>query len=366
MTDYTPDKFKALLGKLVKTPENFTPDDLKLALEHLLAPDVLPPTQIGAFLAAMHIHRVERRPEHIAAAAEILRSRALKVAVEGDDKDFVVDIVGTGGDGHNTFNVSTTAAIVAAGAGARVVKHGSRASTSSSGSADILQTLDCHFVPPNADAPTSIARIPFTFIFAPHFHPALALVAPHRKALPFRTIFNILGPLINPARPRGMLLGVAERELGLPFAQSLRDGGVARALVVCGAEGLDEISCAGDTWAWSLAPDGSITESVLHPAQFGLGTHPLSAVKGGSAAENAATLTRMFTAGGEVEELRSVEEFVLLNAAALLVVAGVAVDYRDGVRLARESITSGAAWRALETFREAGRAGMASIAGQGK
>lgn len=122
MTEYTSDKFKTLLGKLVKTPESFTPDDLKLALEHLLTPDVVPPTQIGAFLAATHIQRVEQRPENLAAAAEVLRSRALTAAIEDDDKDFVVDIVGTGGDGHNTFNVSTTSGIVAAGAGARVVK----------------------------------------------------------------------------------------------------------------------------------------------------------------------------------------------------------------------------------------------------
>ena len=201
------------------------------------------------------------------------------------------------------------------------------------------------------------------FIFAPLYHPALALVAPYRKSLPFRTLFNLVGPLISPARPRGMVLGVAERELGLPFAQSLRDGGVARALVVCGAEGLDEISCAGDTWAWSLTPDGNIAETVLHPSQFGLGTHPLAAVSGGRASENAATLTRLLTSGKEVpEELRPVLDFVLLNAAALLVVAGVAGDFKDGARLARESIESGAAWRALETFREVGRTAIASNA----
>lgn len=164
-----------------------------------------------------------------------------------------------------------------------------------------------------------------------------------------------------------MLLGVAERALGLPFAQSLRDGGVTRALVVCGAEGLDEISCAGETWAWTLAPDGSITEGVLHPDMFGLGTHPLTAVSGGRAEENAATLTRMLTrgeAGVEDEGLKPVVEFVLVNAAALLVVAGVAGDYRDGVRLARESMVSGGAWRALEGFREAGRAAMARVASE--
>jgi anthranilate phosphoribosyltransferase len=122
MIEYTPDKFKSLLQKLVKTPEHFTPDDLKLALEHLFTPDLVPPTQVGAFLAAMHIHGTERRPEILAAAAGVLRSQAFKAAIEDDDKDFIVDIVGTGGDGHNTFNVSTTAGIVAAGAGARVVK----------------------------------------------------------------------------------------------------------------------------------------------------------------------------------------------------------------------------------------------------
>ncbi|KAF8133418.1 anthranilate phosphoribosyltransferase TrpD [Boletus edulis] len=364
MTEHTPDMFKTLLAKLVKTPDDFTPDDLKLALEHLFTSDVVPPTQIGAFLAAMHIHRIERRPENLAAAAQVLRARALKAAVEDDDKDFVVDIVGTGGDGHNTFNVSTAAAIVAAGAGARVVKHGSRASTSTSGSADLLQALDCHFVPPtDSITPTRIPRMPFFFILAPHYHPALALLAPHRKSVPFRTLFNVLGPLINPARPRGMLLGVADHALGRPFAESLREGGVQRALVVCGAEGLDEISCAGETSAWALAPDGSITETVLHPGMFGLGTHGLVKVKGGEAVENATTLTTLLMSSGEgEEELRPVREFVLMNAAALLVVAGVAEDYKDGVRLARESIRSGSAWMALEAFRESGRTAIVNVA----
>jgi len=210
--------------------------------------------------------------------------------------------------------------------------------------------------------PTRIPRIPFTFILAPHYHPALATIAPYRKSLPFRTLFNVLGPLINPARPRGMVLGVAARELGPPFAQSLKEGGVVRALVVCGTEGLDEISCAGDTWAWSLC-DGQITETVLHPSQFGLRTHPLSAVAGGRAAENAATLTRLLTSGTELPEaLTPVLDFVLLNASALLVVAGLAEDYKDGVRLARESVTSGTAWRAVETFREVGQTAAASQA----
>jgi len=356
MTTYTPDSFKALLGKLVKTPEYFGPDDLRTALEHVFTEGAVQPVQIGSFLTALHIERVERRPECLAAAAEVLRERALKAVVQDVGGDFVVDIVGTGGDGHNTFNVSTTAAIVAAGAGARVIKHGSRASTSSSGSADLLQSLGCVFVPPTAGTPMPIPRIPFTFILAPHYHPALAMIAPYRKALPHRTMFNVLGPLINPARPRGMVLGVAERELGLTFAQSLSGGGVERALVVCGAEGLDEISCAGETYAWEL-DNGKITEKTLHPEQFGLTVHSLSAVAGGTPAENAETFKLLLNSGRNIpERLTPVLHFVLLNASALLVVAGVATDFKDGVDKAMESITSGQAWEALRRFREAGLA----------
>ncbi|THH04546.1 hypothetical protein EW146_g10149 [Bondarzewia mesenterica] len=361
MTDNNHQTFKPLLLKLVRTPEYFLPEDLQLALEHIFTPDAVSPEQIGAFLTALHVYRIERRPEMLAAAAEVLRHRALKAAIEDQDIDFVVDIVGTGGDGHNTFNVSTTAAIVAAGAGARVVKHGSRASTSSSGSADLLQSLDCLFTPPTADTPTPIAKIPFTFILAPHYHPAMAFIAPYRKALPFRTMFNILGPLINPARPRGMVLGVAERELGMTFAHSLQDGGVEHALIVCGAEGLDEISCAGDTHAWELK-NGEIRELTLHPTDFGLRVHALTQVAGGTPAENAATFKLLLTSGDAIpERLTPVLHFVLMNAAALLVVAGKAADYKEGARLALESVTSGAAWRALETFRESGKKAAASV-----
>ncbi|KAJ3829280.1 anthranilate phosphoribosyltransferase, TrpD [Lentinula raphanica] len=355
MDNYTSDSFKPLLKRLVETPEYFSSDDLRLALNHLFTPDTLLPEQIGAFLTALHLHRVERRPESLAAAASILRERSLKAAVQDTENDFVVDIVGTGGDGYNLFNVSTAAGVVAAGAGARVIKHGSRASTSSSGSADLLQALECLFVAPSPGVPMPIPRVPFTFILAPHYHPALAFLAPYRKALPFRTMFNILGPLINPARPRGMVLGIAEPELGAPFAQSLRDGGVERALVVCGHERLDEISCAGPTWAWELK-DGKISELTLLPEQFGLDSHPLASVAGGKPEENAATFKTLLTSGNEIpERLIPVKDFVCMNASALLVVAGIAADFREGTRLAEESITSGRAWAALETFREVGR-----------
>lgn len=169
-------------------------------------------------------------------------------------------------------------------------------------------------------------------------------------------MFNVLGPLINPAFPKGMVLGVAERALGPTFAHSLSEGGVQRALVVCGAEGLDEISCAGETHAWELV-DGRVTEKTLHPSQFGLPTHPLSEVSGGTPEENAKTFQLLLKSGENIpQQLAPVLHFVLLNASALLVVAGVAHDYKEGVEMALKSITSGAAWGALEQFRRAGRA----------
>lgn len=358
------------MSKLINTPEYFSPDDLRLALNHVFTPNAIHPAQIGSFLTALHVERIERRPEILVAAADLLRQKSIKARVEHRETDFVVDIVGTGGDGHNTFNVSTTAAIVAAGAGARVIKvscrslshlpmfiniaqHGSRASTSSSGSADLLQSVGCIFTAPLAsvvDIP--IPRRPFTFILAPHYHPALALIAPYRKLLPFRTMFNILGPLINPANPNGMVLGVAEPQLGPIFAQSLRDGGVQRALIVCGAERLDEISCAGETHAWELL-DGVITAKTLHPSQFGLPVHPLQ--PGGTPEENAKTLKTLLTSGSTIPpELKPLLDFVLLNASALLVVAGRAPDFISGTELAKKSVVEGKAWDALQIFRHAG------------
>ncbi|KAJ3559447.1 hypothetical protein NP233_g11261 [Leucocoprinus birnbaumii] len=358
-TEYSIKTFRPLLSKLVQTPEYFTPNDLRDALNHLFTPDVLHPAQIGAFLTALHIHRVERRPENLSAAAAVLRERALKAAIEDIDKDFVVDIVGTGGDGYNLFNVSTTAAIVASGAGARVVK----ICAAWKQSIYILLRLSRSsritrfaFSPLHPQAPPlPIRRIPFTFILAPHYHPAMASIAPYRKSLPFRTMFNVLGPLINPARPRGMVLGIVEKELGYPFAQSLLEGGVERALVVCGYERMDEISCAGPTWVWELK-DGQVTESSITPEDFGLSRHGLNKVAGGGPEENAETFKRLLNSGGKVpEDLIPVFEFVLMNASALLVVAGIAKDFKEGAELARESVISGKAWRALEIFREEGQ-----------
>ncbi|KAG8690617.1 anthranilate phosphoribosyltransferase [Ceratobasidium sp. 395] len=362
------DTFKPLLLKLINTPGKFTPEDTKLSMRHLATPGCVLPAQAGAFLAALKSSRIEHLPETLAAAAEIMREYAVHVPL-ADSEVPAVDIVGTGGDGHNTFNVSTTAAIVAAGAGARVVKHGNKASTSSSGSADILLALGCPLTPPPASSPP-LPNAPFTFLLAAHHHPALTSLAPVRKALPFRTVFNVLGPLVNPAQPSRMVLGVYARELGPVFAEALRGMGVQRALVVCGMESLDEISIAGGTWAWSLE-NGDIKTTTLHPSHFELKTHPLSSVAGASPETNAQILIDLLnpaspnytpptydivptpsTTTNPTVNRQAILDFVLLNASALLVVAGLADDYPSGVRLARESIASGRAWAALQEFKE--------------
>ncbi|CAE6436180.1 unnamed protein product [Rhizoctonia solani] len=360
-TKMSSDSFKPLLLKLITTPGKFTPDDTRSAMHHLATPGCVLPAQAGAFLAALKSSRIEHLPETLGAAAEVMRQYAVRVPL-ADEHVPAVDIVGTGGDGHNTFNVSTTAAMVAAGAGARVVK---ATSTSSSGSADILLALGCPLAPPAAD-PVPLPNKPFTFLLAAHHHPALTSLAPVRKALPFRTIFNILGPLINPAAPKRMILGVYTRELGPVFAETLRGMGVERALVVCGMESMDEISIAGGTWAWSLE-NGNITTTTLHPSHFELQTHPLSTVAGASPETNARMLIDLLDpdspchsptdstpapTDGVTSDPGAILDFVLMNASALLVVAGLAPDYPTGVKLARESIRSGRAWEALVEFRD--------------
>jgi len=279
-------------------------------------------------------------------------AHAVPVSVESPD-DYYVDIVGTGGDGHNTFNISTAAAIVAAGAGARVIKHGNNAFTSSSGSADILRKMGCALPKPTS---SPLPAIPFTFLLASHYHPAMARIAPDRRTLPFRTLFNVIGPLINPVRPKAILLGVAEPDLGPVFAQCLHTLGVRRALVVCGMEKLDEISIAGPTWVWSLDEEGEIGQFTIDPSDFGVASHPLSSVTGSSPDDNAAVLTFLLNPnnpsitpsnGSSIDAIR---DHILINAAALLVVAGIATSYAHGVEKARKSLSDGSAQKALKIF----------------
>lgn len=361
-----PESFKRLLAKLISSPRSFTRSDTVLAMEHLLEPASTMPSQIGSFLTALHMSGMESHSEILAGGAEVLRRHSVPIPPEARSASSrVVDIVGTGGDGHNTFNVSTTAAVVAAGAGAQVLKHGNKASTSSSGSADLLMALGCPLSAPSLPTPPSASYPSFRFFLAPHYHPLLAPLAPVRRSLPHRTLLNLLGPLVNPARPEGIVLGVAHSSLGETFVQALsKDETIKHAMVVCGEEHLDEISCAGRTRVWEYkrgepGEPSSFKESIISPETFGLKMHPLSSVGGGKGPEENSVIFKQLLMARDEEALQALEpilEFVLMNAAAVLVVAGISSDLKDGVRLAKESILSGSAWNVFKGFRDWDRA----------
>jgi anthranilate phosphoribosyltransferase len=305
-----------------------------------------------------------------------------------------VDIVGTGGDSHNTFNISTTSSILASSL-LLIAKHGNKASTSKSGSADLLNCMQPQ--PPQiarirADTITKLyCNTNYGFLFAPVFHPGMRHVAPIRRQLPWRTIFNLVGPLANPTDLRdpaadnasplleARMIGVARKDLGPVFTRALQLGGARKAMVVCGDEELDEISCAGDTLCWRISSDPAnpaaepaMEHFLLHPRDFGLPAHPLSDVSPGKEPEENAKILRRIL-NGEMPEDDPILHFVLINTAALFVVAGVCdADtsdmghgddgavitergpgggrWKEGVRRARWAIKSGEAARQWAQF----------------
>jgi len=313
------------------------------AMRELMSGDATP-AQVGSFLSLLSLDRC--RSEIVHALADVMRGNATPVELQRNG-DLIVDIVGTGGDGQDTFNISTAAGLVAAGAGAKIVKHGNRAATSKSGAADFLEALGAKLELAPADVPKVLGAGGFAFLFARSYHPAMKHVGPIRLELGIQTVFNILGPLTNPAKPDGMVCGVFSETLGLMFAEVFKMLGMKKALVVHGMEKLDEFSIAGPTKVWELA-NGEIKEPYLVQASdFGLDSHPLSEVAGGSAEDNVAELREMFS--GTVRR-PAVRDMVLMNAAAALYVAGKAADFKSGVELARAAITDGRAAASVEAY----------------
>jgi len=306
------------------------------AMEELMTGSATP-SQVGAFLAGLRIRG--ETPEVVAACAEVMQSHADPVPAPD-----VIDICGTGGDGADTINVSTAAGIVVAAAGGRVAKHGNRAMSSRCGSADVLEALGARLDLDGPKVAQAIDSCGFAFLFAQQFHPAMKHVAGPRRELGVRTVFNMLGPLTNPARPRGQLAGVGAKHLAPLMAQAFALRGMERAMVVHSADGLDEISPAGVTYAW-IVSDGKVTEKELQPADFGLPAHPLTSVAGGDPADNARTLLAVFDG-----EEGAIADFVVMNAAAACYVAGLASDFRSGAELAREAIASGRARKVLDRY----------------
>ena len=292
--------------------------------------------QTGAFLIALRA-KGETVPELVGLARTM---RSLAAAVETSRED-LVDTAGTGG-GPSTFNVSTTAALVAAGAGCAVAKHGNRSNTSRSGSADLLEALGVNIELGPEQVGRCIDEVGFGFMFAPRHHAAMAHVVPARKALGVRTVFNFVGPLTNPAGANRQIVGVADRHYQETIAEALVGLGSVRALVLAAEDGLDELSVSARTRVIEVG-EGRTEEWFVEPGEFGLAPAELAAVAGGEPAENAAA-TRAVLAG----EPGPKRDLVLLNAAAAIYVGGLVADLEAGVAKAAEAIDSGAAAKVLE------------------
>ena len=408
-----------LLRRLWPDPakERVTPDEIALAISHIFT-NSLSSVQTGALLTCLHFTGWDRKSEILSKCSQVMceaaapvdrrkirdilskKSKESGMGLEGKYEGGLCDIVGTGGDSHNTFNVSTTASIVASSL-LRLAKHGNRASTSNSGSADLLKAMSPRAPVLEAVTPASLpqvyAKTNYAFLFAPVFHPGMRYVAPIRKELGWRTIFNLLGPLSNPLDAvsaeapslgdrepepsllEARLIGVARRDIGHTFADALRQNGNRKALVVCGDEDLDEVSPAGKTHCWMLANrsdtptstarDIEIDYFTLEPSDFGLPSHPLSDVSPGKSPNDNALLLGDLLAGNLPED-HPIMTFVLLNTAALFVVSGVCEAdssfqcdgdvltergpgggrWKEGVRRARWAIRNGRAKEMWETF----------------
>jgi len=323
----------------------FSREDAEGVMEELLTGRV-ETADIVRLLTAMNTRPV--RVEELAGFASVMRRHAARVFAEGETRpEHLVDTCGTGGKGFATFNISTASAIVAAAAGARVAKHGNRASHSGSGSADVIEALGVRIDLPVEHFGKAIREIGIGFFFARAAHAAARHAAPARKEIGVRTVFNLLGPLTNPAGARAQVVGVPSPDLIDLVAATLAELGVDHAFVVHGTGGLDEISLAGETLVAEVK-DGGVRRFTVTPEDFGVSRAPIEAVRGGTALENAATIRDIFAGGGGPRR-----DIVIANAAAALVAAGVAPSFGDGARLAGTALASGAAREklaALVTF----------------
>jgi anthranilate phosphoribosyltransferase len=290
--------------------------------------------------------------DEVAGGAAALRATMVRLPLPSRPSPVpLVDTCGTGGGTATTFNISTAAAFVVAGAGVPVAKHGNRSYTSRSGSADVLEALGVDITQTPETAAATLERVGLAFLWAPTYHPAMRHVAPVRKELKSATIFNLVGPLASPAGVKRQIIGVFDPNRGPLVAEALMRLGAEHALVVHAEVGMDEISPAGRTRVWEVR--GEITEWTLDPRDYDLGHDDLAALKGGEPEENAVRLERLLSAPAEDPAGRAA---VLLNAAAAIYVSGAVVEFREGVRAAREALESGGAFEVLKALRSEGGA----------
>jgi anthranilate phosphoribosyltransferase len=316
---------------------DLTREETREVMSQIMAGEATP-AQIGGFLVALRAKG--ETADEIAGCAEAMRAHVLAVKPRRDD---LVDTAGTGGDGASTINISTAAALVAAAAGAAVAKHGNRAVSSACGSADVLEALGFALEQEPERIARSIDELGFGFLFAPSHHPAMRHAAPVRKELATRTVFNVLGPLTNPAGARAQVVGVYSPELVRTIAEVLAALGARRAFVVHGAGGIDELSPVGENLVAEVV-DGTVRERTLDPeAELGLPRCSVDELRGGAPADNAAAVREVF-AGADGGRRNA----ILLNAAGAIAAAGHAEDLREGLDVARETVDSGAAAARLE------------------
>jgi anthranilate phosphoribosyltransferase len=302
------------------------------------------PVLTGGLLVALSAKGVNG--EELAGMAQVLRQAC---PIPGSRPALhLVDTCGTGGDGADSFNISTAVAFVAAACGASVAKHGNRSASGKVGSADVLEALGIFLQAPQEQVVAALAQAGLTFLFAPGWHPALVGLAPLRRSLGIRTVFNLLGPLVNPLRPESQVLGVARGELLDPMAEALARLGVERAVVVHGAGGLDEASLAGPN-AIRLLEDGQIRSEVLDPETLGLTLAPIDDLAGGDLALNTQILTAVLQGQGSQPQ----RDVVALNAALVLWAAGVVDALPAGLALAQRALADGLGWQKLLALRQA-------------
>ncbi len=320
--------------------------DEMLHLMRLIMSGEMSPVMAAAIITGLRVKK--ESIGEITAAAEVMREFAKKV--ECDPGPHFVDIVGTGGDGSHTFNISTASMFVAAAAGAKVAKHGNRGVSSRSGAADVLESLGANIMLSPAQVGECLQRTGIGFMFAPNHHPAMKNVAPVRKELGVRTVFNILGPLTNPAGAPNMLMGVFHPDLVGIQVRVMQRLGAEHVVVVYGKDGMDEVSLGASTMVGELL-DGKVREYEIHPEDYGLSMISNRGLKVGNAQESKAMV---------LEALENREgtprEIVMLNSATALYAANVVASIPDGIRLARETIASGAARAKLDEFVAATRA----------
>ncbi len=333
---------KIVAGAHLSRPE------AELVMEAILAGDSAT-DEIAELLLALRAKG--ESVDEITGFATAMRRHATKIFPAGHKilDEPLIDTCGTGGDARGTFNISTVVAFVVAGAGVRVAKHGNRSTGGRSGSADVLEAVGVRIDLPPAKIAQAIEEIGIGFLFAPAMHAATRHATAARQQLKVRTVFNLLGPLTNPANATAQIVGVYDRALTEVVAKALGGLGVRRAVVVHGADGLDEISLSGETFVSELR-NGKVRNFTVTPEDFGVARAPLEALRGGDAKFNAEIMHKVLGRSLLYREHNAARDIVLINAAAALVTAGRAADFLDGVRVARESIDSGAAREKLEAL----------------